>query len=397
MRENSGRLKCFAEAFRWIIWHGSGKLYGISNNVRRSSVGGLMKSGASLLHFVVRQWALVIAVCVGSGLSHTPTSTMPFQVGALIDGSGISSGQAGLFALFEIGALALGMILIAPWIDRLPVKMLALTSALLSAFANVGLLVAHAFPVQLLLGTLAGFGFGCVFAATIASAAASEEPDRLYAIGNSGSLLLIMTLVVTLPMVAARFGAIGVFAGIATLALASGVFFFGFKRGIRSDQLRVAAWRIAGAPGLLFGWAAFSTGTAAAVFFGGRINRRGALVSGMAGSGLSCLLLGYAANLMFFAAGVFIYWICYMFLYCYLLGSAAQLDASGRLGTLGGGMERLGYGVGAWIGGVLAEHAGYSVTGLLGFVGCALGLAVGFPSLFRALDKDAAQPARVPA
>jgi predicted MFS family arabinose efflux permease len=49
-------------------------------------------------------------------------------------------------------------------------------------------------------------------------------------------------------------------------------------------------------------------------------------------------------------------------------------------------MERLGYGTGAWIGGVLAEHAGYSVTGTLGFVGCALGLVVGFPSLFRALD-----------
>jgi predicted MFS family arabinose efflux permease len=242
-----------------------------------------------------------------------------------------------------------------------------------------------------------------------------------------------MTIVATLPMVAVRFGAIGVFAGIATLALASGVFFLGFKRGVRGDQLRVAAWRIAGAPGLLFGWAAFSTGTgalyafserigrgiglapatigfvlsaglfvgllgtAAAAIFGGRINRRGALVSGMAGSGLSCLLLGYATNLIIFAAGVFIYWICYMFLYCYLLGSAAQLDASGRVGTLGGGMERLGYGIGAWIGGVLAEHAGYSVTGLLGFAGCALGLAVGFPSLFRALDKCAAQPVRLAA
>jgi hypothetical protein len=36
-----------------IIWHGSGKLYRISKNVRRLSVGGLMKSGAGLLHFLV--------------------------------------------------------------------------------------------------------------------------------------------------------------------------------------------------------------------------------------------------------------------------------------------------------------------------------------------------------
>ncbi len=64
---------------------------------------------------------------------------------------------------------------------------------------------------------------------------------------------------------------------------------------------------------------------------------------------------------------------------------------------MGGGMERLGYGTGAWIGGVLAEHAGYSVTGVLGFAGCALGLAVGFPSLFRALEKSPPHPLRMPA
>jgi hypothetical protein len=40
------------------------------------------------------------------------------------------------------------------------------------------------------------------------------------------------------------------------------------------------------------------------------------------------------------------------------------------------------------MGGVLAEHAGYSVTGALGFAGCMLGLVVGFPSLFRALADD---------
>ncbi len=384
-------------------------------------------SNRGLLHLITHQWSLVVAVCVGSGLAHAGTSTMPFQVGALMDGSGISSGQAGLFGLFEVGALAAGMILIAPWIDRLPIKALAIGSALLTATANVGLFFVHAYTVQLLCGALAGLGFGYVFAATIAAAAASEEADRLYAIGNGGALLLVMTVMATLPLGAASFGALGIFLGIAALALISSVFFFGFKRSAQTGRRRVAAWRIQGVPGLLFSWAAFSTGTGAlyafserigksihlasetigvvlsagvlagvlgtavAAFFGGRINRRRALVCGMLGSGLSCLLLGYATNLPLFTAGVFIYWICYMFLYSYLLGSAAQLDDSGRVGALGGGMERLGYGTGAWIGGVLAEHAGYSVTGALGFAGCVLGLAVGFPSLFRALDRQRPQ------
>jgi predicted MFS family arabinose efflux permease len=384
-----------------------------------------------LLHFVSRHWPLVVAVCVGSSLAHVGTSTMPFQVGALMDGRALSSGQAGLFGLFEVGALAVGMILIAPWIDRLPIRVLAISCALLSAAANLALFSARAFPIQLLCGALAGLGYGCVFAATIASAAASDEADRLYALGNGGSLLLIMVIIASLPVGSAHFGPLGVFIGIAALEIVSCVFFFSLRRGVRIAQQRVAAWRIRGVPGLLFSWASFSMGTgalyafserigksihlapqtiglvlsagvfvgvlgtAAAAFFGGRINRRRALVCGMFGSGLSCLLLGYATNLLVFSTGVFVYWICYMFLYSYLLGSAALLDKSGRVGTLGGGMERLGYGTGAWIGGVLAEHAGYSVTGLLGFSGCMLGLAVGFPSLFRALGGQPTERTRI--
>ncbi len=375
-----------------------------------------------LLQFLARESSLIVAVCVGSGLAHSGTSTMPFQVGALIDGAGISSGQAGLFGLIEVGALALGMLLIGQWIDRLPIRTLAVASALLAASANVALFLVRAFPVQLLCAAVAGSCFGFVFAATIASAAASDEPDRLYAIGNGGALLLLMGILTTLPMVAARLGTFGIFAGIAGLAVISCLFLRGLRPGVRTERQRVAAWRIRGVPGLLFSWASFSTGTGAlyafserigkgihlssetigvvlsggllvgvvgtlaAAYIAGRINRRRALGFGMLGSGLSCLLLGYASNLLLFTLGVFLYWICYMFLYSYLLGSAAQLDATGRVGTIGGGMERLGYGAGAFMGGLLAEHAGYSVTGILGFSGCVLGYLVGFPSLFRALD-----------
>src|ERR1700734_603058 len=180
-----------------------------------------------LLQFLARESSLIVAVCVGSGLAHSGTSTMPFQVGALIDGAGISSGQAGLFGLIEVGALALGMLLIGQWIDRLPIRTLAVASALLAASANVALFLVRAFPVQLLCAAVAGSCFGFVFATTIASAAASEEPDRLYAIGNGGALLLIMAVMTTLPIGAARFGAVGIFLGIAALALASSVFFFG--------------------------------------------------------------------------------------------------------------------------------------------------------------------------
>jgi predicted MFS family arabinose efflux permease len=134
-------------------------------------------------------------------------------------------------------------------------------------------------------------------------------------------------------------------------------------------------------------------GTAIAACVGGRVRRSRALVVGMMGTGVSCLILGCSESLVVFCAGVLLYMLFYMFLYCYLLGTAAQIDGTGRLGALGGGMERLSYGSGVWIGGLLAEYVSYSTIGLLGFAGCMLGLVFGFPSLFRALHRREASTA----
>jgi hypothetical protein len=347
---------------------------------------------------------------------------MPLQIGALMDGAARSASQAGLFGFCEVGALAIGMIAISPWIDRIHPFMLALAGAMMSSAASAGLYFVRLFPLQLFCGTFAGFGFGCVFAATIAGAAASNEADRLYGLGNAGALLLITAIVATLPVVAFRFGHLGIFIGLAGIALAAPWFFAGLKRGERTRRAPGIVWRRKGACGLLFSWAAMSLGTGAlyafserigrsihlpstiigvvlaagifigvlgtatAAILGRRVNRKRALTVGIVGTALSCLLLGYSSELSLFAAGVILYWMFYMFLYSCLLGTAAQLDHTGRIGALGGGMERLGYSVGAWMGGVLAEYTSYSTIGLLGFSSCILGLLLGCPSLFRALD-----------
>ncbi len=377
--------------------------------------------------FISRQWALVAAVCVGSALAHAPSSLMPFQVGALMDGAGRSAEQAGRFGFIEVGALALGMILIAPWIDRLHARRVAFAGAALAAVANVGLFLADSFAAQLFAGATAGLGFGCVFAATISGAACSSQADRLYAIGNGGALLLIMGVMTTLPVVASRFGALGIFVGIAGLVVLCSLCFAGFGRSAAATVTRLAAWRTPGAPGLLFSWAAFSigsgavyafseriahhagipaqtigfvlsggvfvgvAGTGVAAHYGDRIRRRHALTGGMLATAAACGVLGYSTGLATFAVGVGAYWLSTMFLYSYLLGSAARLDSTGRVGTLGGGVERLGYGVGAWAGGVVAQHFGYSSIGAMGVVACLLGLFVGFPSLFNVLEQTSSE------
>jgi hypothetical protein len=375
------------------------------------------------LSFLRNHRGLILASCVGTGLAHVATTTMPFQIGALVDAAGRSPGQAGLFGFCQIGALAAGMMLSSSQLGRVSTAFLAVSGALLAAIANAALYFVQSFPLQLLFGAVAGLGFGRVFAATIAGSANCSEADRLYGIGNGGGLLVIMLVTIAVPAIAGRLGPRSIFMSIACIALVSTGMLFGLEPGGTRPAKTTIPRRAEGAPALLLSWVALSIGTGAlysfserigrqihltpgvigavlstglavgllgtaiAAFTAGRISRSRALVLGMVGTGVSCLLVGYSASLGSFAAGEFLYMLSYMFLYCYLLGTAAKLDPTGRVGALGAGLERLSYSFGVWIGGLLAESFGYSITGVLGFAGCISGLVLGFPSLFRALSR----------
>jgi predicted MFS family arabinose efflux permease len=354
-------------------------------------------------------------------LAHVGTSTMPFQIGAIIDGGHRSASEAGFFGFLEVAALAISMVLISAWIDRLSPRRIALAGCLLALIANGGLSLAHGFSLQALFAIMTGVGYGCVFAATVAAAAAVAEPDRLYAIANGGALLVVVLTMSALPSARDRFGPLGVFAALAALAVFAAPWLLGLQSAPQTPSTQRVSWRVPGAAGLLFGWAAFSAGTsavyafserigvalqlppnqialvlssglvvgvlgtAAAAVLGAAVNRPLVLVTGLCGTAIACLVLGLASGLIGFTTGVLMYWIFYMFLYSYLLGTAAVLDPTGRVGTLGAGLERLGFALGAGAGGLLAGHTSYSATGFLAFGGCMVGLFVGFPSLFRAL------------
>jgi len=394
----------------------------------------LKTSRPNTLLFAVRHWSLVQAMSFGSALAHIATSGMPLQVGALMDGTARTASQAGLFAFVQVTSLSVGMILISLSPARIRPFTVAVAGSLLAALGDIGLFFASDFQVQLLLGALAGLGFGFAYSATISAGASSDDPDRAYAVAAGGTLLLIVLIMTILPFTSARLGHLGVFACVAGFALICLPLFRGFKGAHGGRQARVrpahpAVWRTAAAAGLLFSWAAFSSGTAvvyvfaerigtsihlpstdvglilsAGVFMGmlgavlaahfsQRLNRRGALTGGLVGSALACLLISHATTALLFAAGVFLFWIFTMFLYCCLLGTAAVLDESGRLGTLGSGTERLGYAVGAWIGGLVVQYVGYASTGTIACAACLLGVVVGYPALFRTLPRSSSAPA----
>ncbi len=367
----------------------------------------------------------LLASCVGSGIAHLGTSTMPFQVGALMDGAGLSASAAGVFGFCEIAALSAAMLLVAPIIHRFNVASVAFAGLLLCAAAHLILYFAPtSFATLCVLALAAGCGYGLVFAATVTAVSSYANPDRIFAVANGGALVVIVALIAALPTAASYFGQLGPFLGIAIILLVVAPAFAGFRNAVPHDLQRTDfSFRQAGVVPLLAIWTAFSLGTGAvwsfseragrhldlapevigailstSVIFGilgtavaasaaGRIPRLAALLIGLVGTAFACLLLANAGGFVAYTAGVLLYWVFYMFLYSYLMGSAAVLDPSGRVGTAGGGFERMGFALGAPAGGYLVDHFSLGAVGWLGAVSC-LGLApVCLPRIRHALTQ----------
>jgi predicted MFS family arabinose efflux permease len=272
------------------------------------------------------------------------------------------------------------------------------------------------------LAAIAGTGYGLIFSAAVSGASGAANPDRTYAFGNGGALILLVVIISALPLISRSLGPLGTFVGLVLLVAGSAplMLFFRGKAGRAEDQdLKVL--RIRGALALVTIWFAFSLGTGAVYTFAERIgheiglpaeqigyvlsagtfagllgtgvaawlgrdvNRMAALVIGLAGSGASCFLIGNAWGLASYAVAILLYWIFYMYLYSYLLGTAAILDPVGRLGTLGSGFERFAFAVGAPIGGLFADVGSFGAVGYIGLLGCCMSIPLCLTSLRRGL------------
>jgi len=380
------------------------------------------------------QIGLVVAVSVSNTVAHLCTSALPFQVGALIDGYHFSATSAGLIGFFQVGALAASMILFSPAAHRFRPAWTGVVGMAIAACANVLIYIAPAvLPLICLLATVAGAGYGLVLTAAVAAAAGAERPDRVYAAGNSGALLLLVAMLSLLPTASLLFGAHGIFMGIPLLILLCLPAVVGFRS-------RATAGAAIGASGVTFVqglpllaiWSLFSFGTGAmwafaertgrelalsgptiglvlstSVFAGligtglaamvsGRIKRVTALAFGLVGGGATCLMFGGASSLPIYAAAAILYWVFTMFVYVLLLGTAATLDPSGRLGTLGTGCERLAFAVSAPIGGVMVDLGSTLWVGIGAAVACAIAAPLCLPALARMLDASPAATDRRP-
>jgi predicted MFS family arabinose efflux permease len=369
--------------------------------------------------------ALTLAFSVGGAIAHLSTSGSPFVIGSLIDGYGFSATGAGLVAFCQIGALAGSMILVSALANRFSPLRLCLCGAAVSIVSSALMYEAHSsLALMCSLGILLGVGYGLLLTAAVSAAAATPQPDRIYAIGTSGTLLLIVPMLSVLPVANRELGPRGTFLAISGVIIICVPLLFGFRArqvgrspvsGASATFVRplslLAIWSLLsfgtgamwafterigiarGLPSPIVGWvlsvSPFSglIGTGLAGMWGNRLSRPLALALGLIGSGLACLTFMLARSESMFAVAAVLYWVSTMFAYVLLLGTAAQLDASGRLGTLGTGCERFAFAISAPAGGMLVDFGSLTHMGIIATASCSVVALSFLPKLRKILHK----------
>ena len=369
--------------------------------------------------------SLIFAVAVGNAVAHLCTSAMPLQIGSLIDGFHLSATAAGVFGFFQVGTLAIGMILFAPMAHRYRPIVVCLAGLGVAALTNTALFFAPAeLPVLCALGAVSGFGYCLMLSATVAAPAGSAQPDRVYAASSSGGLLILVGLLTVLPFANSYFGVRGIFVGIAAVLVACVPLLWGFRFTEGSAEAHVPRKDTfsRGLPLLLI-WSLVSLGAGAmwtfaerighalhlsgpviggvlstSVFLGllgsglaalvsDRLDRRLAIGLGLMATGASCLLLALSTGLLMYSIATALYWIATIYFYVMMLGTAAAIDTTGRLATLGTGCERLAFAVGAPIGGMFVDMGSFLWIGLFAVGTCSILAPICLPALGKAVER----------
>lgn len=377
--------------------------------------------------------ALSIGASICSGCAHLGSSIMPFQIDALMTGLHQSASLAGVFGFFEIISFAVFMLFLSRVLLALPVMYSALSGMALGIVACLLVYVGPGTELWICgVAILLGLSAALLGRSYVQAVSSSNNPERIYAIASGGGLVIIVSVIALVPVATHYFGSLGVFLAVACimlLAMPSVVSFRNVTVGRPvAGQKRGASLLTSGAIALLFVWVGCSLGSSMAWSFAERTGRNlnlspdfivflstvgivtsvvaslvGAalahywrretvLLLTLVGTGLGCLLTCLAWDALSYGLGVVLYWNCAMLSYAWLLGSAATLDGSGRVGTFCGGMDRMGYALGAPLGGLLVDHASFTVLGIVGFLMCVAPLPFALPVLFRALQRSAQVP-----
>jgi predicted MFS family arabinose efflux permease len=337
---------------------------------------------------------------------------VPYQIGALMDGRGLSAGTGGLLGTAELAAMSLTAILIVPATRRIALHRLAIVGVALAAVGEASTSVVGPLWALGFMRVIAGIGSGMVLAATSTSVAVAANPNRVMGLGLTVANLLFLVVFLITPQVLLKLGFRGLFISLALYVGASATTIphisrlrsneppsGGKIRGTPLDGIRVAIlalgllslniglgamWSFAERIGRGIGLGsgdigsvlatcpiAMIAGSATAGLMGNRFGDRWPLLVGSIVCGVACYGTAISTSLVGYAIGLFIFNFCYLMLGPFALaGVPSTLDPSGRLAAAASGFMWLAYAAGVAAGGLIADRASVNAIGTFALCGC---------------------------
>jgi len=355
--------------------------------------------------------------------AYTCENVLPLLIGSLIDGFGLDEVGAGLLGSLELGGLAFASLLLAPRVDRMSRRHLAICGVI-AACAGHGLsALAGSFPVLVLARVVAGLGEGAAIAAANSAAASARDPDRLFAQATVLGGLVFAGALVLLPYAIEPWGHSGGFGAIVGISILCVPFLFWLptlsesaaaSRGLPGRRLlgittlasiflfsvgQGAIWAFSERIGITVGFSREEVGLALggttlaglaggviAAVVGTRGGRPTLLAVGLGGNVVATWMVVIAGSSELYLAGLLAWAIAFFFALPYLLGTAAALDPVGRWTAAAAGISAVGVAIGPGAAGLMVIDSGYPALG--GFViACGLGAGVLILPVARAVDR----------
>jgi predicted MFS family arabinose efflux permease len=355
----------------------------------------------------------VFAVGIGFFAGGFGPYFVPIQIGALIDGLGLSESLSGLLGAVEVASMSLTAIIISPKLASWSRSRTAIYGVIFAAACEIATGFASSLSLLFPLRIFVGIGCGLVFGSICATAASGKNPDRILGAGQAIMNFLFLFMFLLMPYALAYAQLKGLFFALGFVLLMT----IPFLRFLNDENVNTDADEISGKKanrlliamhlsavvllniglGALWGFVErlgtdsiglspetigkvlsaatlfMIAGSLFAAWLGVRIGRTIPVVSATILCAVAAMLVTNAETLIIYAAGLFLYNAAYLFLGPYTIaGISSALDPSGRLAAAVGGVMFFSYSVGIGTGGFIAELISLSGIGILTLSTCLL-------------------------
>lgn len=357
---------------------------------------------------------------------------LPFLMGAMMDGLGLSEGTTGLILSVEFTLAMVSSLLIAPYINRVPRRTIAIVGTLMAIAANI--ISAYVTDVALLISirAFAGFGAGLALATGNSVIAAAKDPDKAAGQVNVLFVVLMIAVMLGFGFIADNFGLKGTYFGVAatyavmllmvirlpqyidtssdesaadapekgsaksgnvkliglvSIGMMATMFLFSMRDTMGwafVEQIGVSLGYTTSEMGMILALQAFIAliGPMIVAKVGTRFGITIPVLIGIIGHG--SITLGYlmaSESKFFYTLIVLMNATAYFYALAYLTGLAASLDKEGRVVAATGSFIALGIAIGPAFAGQLIDLGGYSIAGLSIIVIVALTVIAVIPPL----------------